>query len=87
MLRLSVASFQAEGLHGQPPFAPTQPALGTYTGVFHSAHAASAATAHPLFLQQSQPITIPIDMVRPTAGFYPLQQPQQHIQLKWPSNY
>lgn len=88
VLMLSITSCQTEGsgvCRGQLAFTPTQPALGNYTGVFHSPHAITAATAHPLLLQQSQPITIPIDMVRPTAGVYPLQQ--QHVQLSWPSNY
>lgn len=79
---LSIALFQTEGsgvCQGQLAFAPAQPAQGTYTGVFHPVHA-----IHP-FLQQSQPIAIPIDMMGPTAGVYPQQQ--QHAQLNWPSNY
>ncbi|KAH6756910.1 hypothetical protein C2S53_006712 [Perilla frutescens var. hirtella] len=76
---------QTEGLgawQGQLAFAPTQTAQGTYANVYHPAHA-----VHPL-LQQSQPFTIPIDMMGPTAGVYPPPPPQQqHAQLNWPSNF
>ncbi|XP_057796686.1 GBF-interacting protein 1-like [Salvia miltiorrhiza] len=71
---------------GQPPFAPTQPAQGSYAaGIFHPAHALTASAFHPVLMQQSQPISIPINMVGPT-GVYPpppQQQQQQHTQLNY----
>ncbi|KAI3465549.1 hypothetical protein Pfo_022212 [Paulownia fortunei] len=77
---------QSEGsgvCQGQLAFTPTQPGHGTFTGIFHPVPAVTAATLHPL-LQQSQSITIPVDMVGPTAGVY---QQQQQTQLNWPSNF
>ncbi|KAK6142349.1 hypothetical protein DH2020_022697 [Rehmannia glutinosa] len=78
--------YQSEGsgvCQGQLAFTPTHPGHGTFPGMFHPAPAVTAAMLHPL-LQQSQSITIPGDMVGPTAGVY---HHQQNAQLNWPTNF
>ncbi|KAK6142387.1 hypothetical protein DH2020_022735 [Rehmannia glutinosa] len=78
--------YQSEGSgvrQGQLAFTPTHPGHGTFPGMFHPAPAVTAAMLHPL-LQQSQSITIPGDMVGPTAGVY---HHQQNAQLNWPTNF
>ncbi|XP_022871870.1 GBF-interacting protein 1-like isoform X4 [Olea europaea var. sylvestris] len=52
---------------GQLAFSPTQPGQGAFTGLFHSVQ--PVTSLHPL-PQQSQSITTPIDMMRPTASVH-----------------
>ncbi|KAG8387169.1 hypothetical protein BUALT_Bualt03G0225200 [Buddleja alternifolia] len=86
MSTLQASSFYNLPQGHQLAFTPTQPGHGPFPGIFHPAQAVTAATVHPL-LQQSQAITSPgVDMVGPTGNVYQ-QQPPQHAQINWPSNY
>ncbi|RWW59599.1 hypothetical protein BHE74_00033467 [Ensete ventricosum] len=62
-------------------FAPTQTGHGAFGGIYHPAPAA----VHPL-VQQSQAAAGEVEMVGPAASVYQ-QQPQQHAQINWTTNY
>ncbi|RWW19110.1 hypothetical protein GW17_00016857 [Ensete ventricosum] len=60
---------------------PTQTGHGAFGGIYHPAPAA----VHPL-VQQSQAAAGEVEMVGPAASVYQ-QQPQQHAQINWTTNY